>query len=116
MRAGVAVCGGLTRRAATTGSDPHQRVARAPPHHVERLSGQLLPPGCCASLRCLRAQQCVLHVHTATVEVTIEKIVSVLDKKTGEPKKGQTYARKGAAVVVSTVLAAAAAVMLLLLQ
>jgi peptide chain release factor subunit 3 len=45
--------------------------------------------------------QCVLHVHTATVEVTIEKIVSVLDKKTGKPKKGQAFARKGAAVTVN---------------
>jgi peptide chain release factor subunit 3 len=49
--------------------------------------------------------QCVLHVHTCTVEVTIEKIVSVLDKKTGKPKKGQAFARKGAAVTVNVTTA-----------
>ena len=45
--------------------------------------------------------QCVMHVHTATVEITIQKIVSVLDKKTGKPQKGQVFARKGCAVVVN---------------
>ena len=45
--------------------------------------------------------QCVMHVHTLTVEITIDKIVSVLDKKTGKPKKGQAFARKGAAVTVN---------------
>lgn len=45
--------------------------------------------------------QCVMHVHTATLEVTVDKIVSVLDKKTGKPKKGEPFARKGAAVIVN---------------
>lgn len=45
--------------------------------------------------------QCVMHLHTSTVPITIDKIVSVLDKKTGKPKKGQAFARKGAAVVIN---------------
>lgn len=65
-----------------------------------------------------KGYQCVMHLHTLTTEVvlillsrscshlfflkvTIEKIVSVLDKKTGKPLKGQAFARKGAAVVVN---------------
>lgn len=45
--------------------------------------------------------QCVMHLHTATLEVTIDKIVSILDKKTGQPKKGQPFARKGSAATVN---------------
>lgn len=44
--------------------------------------------------------QCVMHVHTCTVEVTIDKIVNVLDKKTGKPIKGQAFVRKGSAATV----------------
>ena len=44
--------------------------------------------------------QCIMHIHTATVDITIEKIISVLDKKTGKPIKGQAFARKGSAVIV----------------
>jgi translation elongation factor EF-1alpha len=42
-----------------------------------------------------------MHLHTLTCEVSIEKIVSVLDKKTGKPIKGQMFARKGSAVIVN---------------
>ncbi len=88
---------------------------------VTRFQAQILISGLPDSRPIMTSgYQCVMHVHTLTVEITIDKIVSVLDKKTGKPKKvrvagkgsfflvlltpfaqGQAFARKGAAVTIN---------------
>lgn len=40
----------------------------------------------------------ILHVHTCTEEVTVTKLLSELDKKTGNPKKGRCMFVKGKAI------------------
>lgn len=43
---------------------------------------------------------CIMHVHTCETEVTVTRMVSILDPKTKQEKKNPRFAKQGAQVTV----------------